>query len=91
MKSNSTSRLKVVINVFKDVIKYVKEHQVKTVISCGDIFHARNAIDVNTMNVAYKLVSALAKHCKVYLICGNHDIYMKTSTDVNSVNMFQDI
>jgi len=64
---------------------------VKTVISCGDIFHARNAIDVNTMNIAYKLVSALAKHCKVYLICGNHDIYMKTSTDVNSVNMFQDI
>lgn len=91
LKSNSTSRLKIVINVFKDVIKHVKENQVKTVISCGDIFHARNAIDVNTMNVAYKLVSALAKHCKVYLICGNHDIYMKTSTDVNSVNMFQDI
>lgn len=55
------------------------------------MFHSRTAIDVNVMNIAYKLVQALAKHCTVYILAGNHDIYLKSSTDVNSINIFQDI
>ena len=91
LKGNSESRLKIVIQVFKDIIAYVKANNIKYVISAGDMFHSRTAIDVNVMNIAYKLVQALAKHCTVYILAGNHDIYLKSSTDVNSINIFQDI
>lgn len=91
LKGNSESRLKIVIQVFKEIIAYVKANGIKHVISAGDMFHSRTAIDVNVMNVAYKLVQALAKHCNVYILAGNHDIYLKNSTDVNSINVFQDI
>ena len=77
--------------MFKDIIAYVKANNIKYVISAGDMFHSRTAIDVNVMNIAYKLVQALAKHCTVYILAGNHDIYLKSSTDVNSINIFQDI
>ena len=36
-------------------------------------------------------MSALAKHCKVYCLLGNHDIYMKNTTDINSLVFFKNI
>lgn len=36
-------------------------------------------------------MSALAKCARCILICGNHDIYLKSSTDINSINIFKDI
>ena len=69
----------------------MKKNDIKYVISAGDIFHQRTAIDVNVMNAAYRCIAALAKHCKIYLIAGNHDCYFKTTTDVNSINIFKDI
>lgn len=91
LKGNSETKLKIAIEVFKAVIAYVKKNDIKYVISAGDIFHQRTAIDVNVMNAAYRCIAALAKHCKIYLIAGNHDCYFKTTTDVNSINMFRDI
>lgn len=91
LKGNSENKLKIAIQSFKDVIAYVKKNNIKYVISAGDIFHSRTSIDVNVINVAYKCISALAKYCNIYLICGNHDSYLKNSIDVNSINIFQDI
>lgn len=36
-------------------------------------------------------MSALAKHCKVYCLLGNHDIYMKNTTDISSIVFFKNI
>lgn len=51
----------------------------------------RVSTENNVMNVSYRLMSALAKHCKVYCILGNHDIYMKNTVDINSLVMFKSI
>lgn len=77
--------------VFKEVIEYASKNNIKHIISCGDLFHSRTSIDVNVMNIAYKLVKGLAKRCNVFMLAGNHDIYMKNSTDINSINIFKDI
>lgn len=91
LKGNSEARLKIVVKVFKEVISYAKANDIHDVISMGDMFHSRSSIDVNVLNVGYKLVQALAKHCRVWLIVGNHDQYLKNTTEINSINMFQDI
>lgn len=46
---------------------------------------------VDTLNIAYKCLQALSKKCSVYMILGNHDLFNKNSTDVNSINIFRDI
>ena len=45
---------------------------------------------VDTLNIAYKCLQALAKKCQVYMVLGNHDLFNKNSTDVNSINIFRD-
>ena len=75
----------------KSIINAVVEHKVSTCIFCGDYFHQRNALTIDTLNIAYKCLQALAKKCKVYMILGNHDLFNKNSTDINSIRIFEDI
>lgn len=91
LKSASKSRLAICINVVKDIIKHIKENDIKTVIFCGDWNHVRVSTENNVLNVSYKLISALAKHARVILIIGNHDAYMKNSVDINSLVVFNNI
>lgn len=91
LKGNSEQRLKIVIKVFKEVIQFVKANNIQHVISMGDLFHSRSSLDVNVMNIGYKLIQGLAKHCNVWLIVGNHDQYLKNTAEINSINILQDI
>lgn len=88
LKNNSTKRLNICINVIRQILKSVKANKIDTVIFGGDLFHCRQTIDVNTLNVAMKCITELSKRCKVYLIIGNHDTYLKNSVDINSLMMF---
>lgn len=91
LKSGSKSRLVICINVIKEIIKYIKENEIKTCLFLGDWHHVRTSTDNNVLNVSYKLMSALAKHCTVYCLLGNHDIYMKNTVDINSLVFFNTI
>ena len=90
IRNNSIARLNILISVFKSIIKTVKQESISNVIFCGDAFHERVSINSNTLNVALKCFSSLAKISKVYLIVGNHDLYSKNTTDISSVNVFKD-
>lgn len=90
IKQNAVSRLNICINAVKQILKSIKVHDVKNVVFAGDLFHERVSVNVNTLNVALKCIQAIAKHCKTYLIVGNHDAHFKNSVDVNSLNMFRD-
>lgn len=89
LKQNSILKINIVVKVFTNILKYVKNNNVENIIFAGDAFHDRRTIDVNTLNVGLKLFSALASFCNMYLIVGNHDMHFKTSTEINSINIFK--
>lgn len=91
LKNGSKSRLAICINVIKEIINYIKTNNIDTCLFLGDWHHVRSSTENNVMNVSYKLMSALAKSCKVYCILGNHDIYMKNTVDINSMVIFNNI
>jgi DNA repair exonuclease SbcCD nuclease subunit len=91
LKQNSISRLKIDILAFKEILKHATESDVKNIIFAGDAFHDRVNINSQTLNIAVKCFSELAKHCKVYLIVGNHDSFMKNKIDINSLIAFKNI
>lgn len=72
------------------MLEKIKEENIQNVIFGGDLYHERVSVNVNTLNVALKCMQAIAKHCKTYLIVGNHDAHYKNSVEVNSLNMFKD-
>ena len=89
VKGNSPLRQKIGVQAIKEILAYAKKSKAKNIIFCGDWFHSRATLDVSTLDIAYKCVQALAKQCKLWMILGNHDLYLKNSTEVSSVNIFK--
>lgn len=90
IKGNSPLRQKIGAMVIKKILDYIDKEKTSNIVFCGDYFHQRNALTVDTLNIAYRCLQALSKKCKVYMILGNHDLFNKNSTDVNSINIFRD-
>lgn len=55
----------------------------------GDFFDNRQLLDINVMNKAIDVIFKIAKIMPVHLMTGNHDIYKKNETDVNSLAAFR--
>lgn len=58
------------------------------VVHLGDWFHARNKIQIDTLNYGIKGAKILQKAYgkdNVYVLCGNHDTYHLTSLEVSSL------
>jgi UDP-2,3-diacylglucosamine pyrophosphatase LpxH len=55
----------------------------------GDWFDSRQLLDINVMVNSINVVFDLAKILPVHFITGNHDIYKKHDTDVNSLAAFK--
>ena len=89
IKGNSSLRQKIGVQAIREILSYAKKSKAKNIIFCGDWFHSRATLDVSTLDIAYKCVQALSKQCKLWMILGNHDLYLKNSTEVSSVNIFK--
>jgi len=89
VKGNSPTRQKIGVQVIREIITYTKKNNVKNIIFCGDWFHSRATLDVSTLDIAFKCVQALAREAKIWIILGNHDLYLKNSVDVSSMNIFK--
>lgn len=57
-----------------------------TIIFAGDTFHDRHEIGVNTLHVAKKFFDKLSDFY-IHIIPGNHDAFLSTSAEVNSVEI----
>jgi len=55
----------------------------------GDWFDNRQLLDIYIMNNSIDIVMELASILPVYFLTGNHDIYKKYDTDVNSIRAFK--
>ena len=58
------------------------------IIFCGDWHHNRSEISVNTLQVSADILDIL-KDFNLVAIAGNHDMYFKHRTDVNSLSIFK--
>lgn len=92
LRNDSISRINIVKMVVACIKKSIETHNIDTIFFLGDLFHTRSVLNVNTINIAYNTLCDLSKLVKnIYLIVGNHDIYYKTDTTVNSSNIFKNI
>jgi DNA repair exonuclease SbcCD nuclease subunit len=68
--------------------KELKEQEIEDIIICGDLFHYRDEISVNTIHLAANLLHEL-KDFNIIMLVGNHDSYYKDRADVNSLTPFK--
>jgi DNA repair exonuclease SbcCD nuclease subunit len=64
----------------------LREKDITDIIICGDLFHYRDEISVNTIHVTTKILS-IWKEFNIGMIVGNHDSYYKDRVDVNSLSI----
>ena len=61
---------------------------IKDIIFCGDWHHNRSEISVNTLQVSADILK-IFEDFNIISIVGNHDIFYKHRTDVNSLSIFK--
>lgn len=80
------------LSFFKDFyIPFLKEHVQPgdALFFLGDWYDNRQLLDILVMNVSVDIMRELASILPVHIITGNHDIYKKHDTDVNSLRSFK--
>lgn len=65
-----------------------RDKGIKDLIFCGDWHHNRSEISVNTLQVSADILD-MFEEFNLIAITGNHDIYYKHRTDVNSLSIFK--
>lgn len=57
----------------------------------GDVFDNRQSVNIKVLYNAKRVFNKLAKLIDIHIIVGNHDIYMKNSNDISSIDVLEDI
>jgi UDP-2,3-diacylglucosamine pyrophosphatase LpxH len=92
VRANSIEWIENQLNFFyKFYIPYLKENfrEGDILFILGDWFDNRQLLDINVMNKSIDLIFDLSDILPVYFMTGNHDIYKKNDTDVNSLAAFR--
>jgi len=92
VRANSLEWLQNHQSFFKDFyIPYLKENYQEgdILFILGDWFDNRQLLDIYVMNTSIDIVMELSLILPVYFLTGNHDIYKKYDTDVNSISAFR--
>ena len=64
----------------------LRVHGIKDILVCGDLFHYRDEIAVNTIHIVNELLK-LWKDFNIVILAGNHDSFYKDRVDVNSLSI----
>lgn len=59
------------------------------IIHLGDLFDNRNVIPINLLNYGMDIVEEISKIAPFHIIVGNHDLYSKSISEVNSIRPFK--
>ena len=92
VRANSLEWLSNIKDFFREYyIPYLKKniHDGDILFFLGDFFDSRQLLDINVLNSGIDIVLELADILPIYFITGNHDIYKKYDTDVNSIVAFR--
>jgi predicted MPP superfamily phosphohydrolase len=94
VRSNSIEWLDNHLDFFYNYyIPYLKKHKQESDILfiLGDWYDNRQLLDINILNKSIQIVTELAFILPIHMMTGNHDIYKKNNTDVNSLITFKNI
>lgn len=79
-------------NIALDLAAWIKQvmldHKLDTIFFAGDVFHDRHEIGVNTLHVAKQFFDQLSDY-DIHLIPGNHDAFLSSTVEVNSVEILK--
>jgi DNA repair exonuclease SbcCD nuclease subunit len=60
-------------------------------VHCGDVFDSRQSINLYVLNKAIQIFEEIHSIIPIYMLVGNHDIFMKYSNEINSLKVFKHI
>jgi DNA repair exonuclease SbcCD nuclease subunit len=86
--NNSNQWHDIALNWCKWFVAELRQKQITDIIFCGDWYHNRSEISVDTLNVSAEIFDML-KEFNLVIITGNHDLYFKHRTDVHSLNLMK--
>lgn len=71
------------------LFEYCEQNNIKTIIQTGDLFDQRKAINLQTLYECKKYFFDRLKknNIEMYAIVGNHDIYFKSTLQINSPSL----
>ena len=59
------------------------------VIHLGDLFDNRNVIPINLLNYGMDIVEEISKIAPLHIIVGNHDLWSKSASEINTIRPFK--
>lgn len=92
VRSNSREWMDIIEDYFSNYLIPLLKSEYREgdiLVHCGDTFDSRNSINLYVMNKGQQIIETLAEIMPVYIIIGNHDIFMKHTNEVNSMKLFK--
>jgi calcineurin-like phosphoesterase family protein len=92
--NNADKWFKVHREYFSDFLMPLLKDRVEPgdiIVHLGDLFDNRNVIPINLMNYTLDIVEEISKIAPLHIIIGNHDLYSKSTGEINSVRPFKHI
>ena len=83
---NSSAWHKICLRVADFIKDTMKSRGLDTIVFAGDTFHDRHEIGVNTLSVAKQFFDIISEY-KIHIIPGNHDAFLSTTAEINSVDI----
>ena len=78
------------ISFFKNqLVPELNKANIKDIFILGDVFDTRNAINVQTINAVIDLFKNILNGFNINIIVGNHDMYLNTDTNINSLKILE--
>lgn len=59
------------------------------VVHLGDLFDNRNVIPINLLNYGMDVVEEISKIAPLHIIVGNHDLWSKSASEINTIRPFK--
>jgi DNA repair exonuclease SbcCD nuclease subunit len=92
VRSNSREWMDIIESYFYDFFIPLLQNEVRPgdiLVHCGDTFDSRQSLNLYVLNKGQTIIEKLAEILPVYVIIGNHDIFMKYSNEINSMKVFK--
>ncbi len=88
IKKSDVTFMESQLRFFKEqFVPELKMANIKDIFILGDVFDTRQTINVQTINIVIDLFRNILKDFNINIIVGNHDMYMTTTIDINSLKI----